>query len=409
VRQPDQPLAVGYVVNQYPKISHSFIRREIRALEARGVRVSRYSVRAAVDTLVDPADIEERSSTRVVLSSPVLEFATAAVGALRRPVRLLRALSLALQAGWKSERGLALHFVYLAEAAVVARWAEAERIGHLHAHFGTNSASVAMLAAALAAIPFSFTVHGPEEFDKVHAIALPLKLEQASFAVAISAYGRSQLLRWIPHGQWGKVCIVRCGVDARFLDSAARVGEPGRLLCVARLSEQKGLPVLIEACRLLKMRGVRFRMVIAGDGPLRDEIERQIRANDLGDVIDLLGWVDERRIIEETHAACGFVLPSFAEGLPVVLMESMALGKPVVTTWVAGIPELVAAGDSGWLCPPSDVEALAAAMQDLLTAPGERRYAMGARGREQVRLLHDVNRSAAALEDLFRHSVSAPR
>ncbi|MFO1091076.1 MAG: glycosyltransferase [Hyphomicrobiales bacterium] len=409
MKPPERPFSVGYVVNQYPKISHSFIRREIRALERRGVRVERYAVRRTGETLVDPADIEEQRLTRIVLAQKPIALLMALLSCLAQsPARVFAALKLAFKAGWRSERGMLLHLVYLVEAASIAQWAKADAVNHLHAHFGTNSATVAMLAGELASLPFSFTVHGPEEFDKVEAIALPLKMKRAAFVAAISDYGRSQLMRWIDASQWAKLQVVRCGIDETFLGRDATPCEGHRLLCIARLSEQKGLPILIAAADLLARRGVTFSLVVAGDGPLRQSLERQVASFGLRDRVTFLGWVDEARVAEELRAARGFVLPSFAEGLPVVLMEALALGKPVVSTWVAGIPELVRNGEVGWLVPPADAVALAAAMERLLSTPVEELAQIGAAGRIAVARLHDIDVSAGQLDALMRRKATAP-
>lgn len=393
---------VAYLINQYPKVSHTFIRREIAALEGLGVSVERWSIRAAPDELVDPADRAEAARTRVVLAEGGARVARAvAAEALRSPMRFLRALRLALRTGWRSSRGLLRHLAYLAEACVCSRWLRAAGIRHVHAHFGTNAATVAMLCSELGGSSFSFTVHGPEEFDMPAALSLAEKVRRAAFTVAISGFGRSQLLRHAPSEAWRRIHVVRCGVDASF---AARPSPPPaapRLVFIGRLCAEKGLLVLLDAAAQVRASGVALELVIGGDGPLRGELDTAIASRGLGDCVRVLGWCSEARVREEIAAARALVLPSFAEGLPVVLMEALALGRPVISTWVAGIPELVRAGENGWLVTAGDAGELAAAMRQALELRPEMLEQLGRAGMQRVHSRHDVRTEAAALRALL--------
>ena len=228
------------------------------------------------------------------------------------------------------------------EALVLAQWVIEQDVRHIHAHFGTNGAEVAMLCHLLTGIPYSFTVHGPDEFDRPEYLGLPEKVRHAAFVCVVSAFTSSQICRWIPPKEWPKIKLVRCGLDADFLmQRPASVGSRTQLLNVGRLSEQKGQLTLLSALAVLVREGVQFKMAIAGDGPLRPAIERKIRALGLQDHVELTGWLTNSQVRARLRAARALILPSFAEGLPVVLMEALALGRPVVTTYVAGIPELV--------------------------------------------------------------------
>jgi colanic acid/amylovoran biosynthesis glycosyltransferase len=238
-------LRVAYVVNRYPFVSHTFIRREILALERRGVEVERITVRHG--DVAGDEDRLERDRTRAVLSHGwILPVGTALATALRRPRRFAAAARLAL-ALWRGTGRLpAVHASYLVQACVVARWVRRLRVQHLHAHFGTNSADVAALAATLAEVPWSFTVHGPDEFDRPGQLNLAEKVRQASFVVVISSFGRSQVYRWVDHDQWSKVHVVRCGIDGAFRDATPTAPPAGhRLACIGRLSEQKGQELLV--------------------------------------------------------------------------------------------------------------------------------------------------------------------
>jgi glycosyltransferase involved in cell wall biosynthesis len=320
-----------------------------------------------------------------------------------QPASFARALSLAWKMSRHAERPLTVHLIYFAEACQIQLWLQAADIQHLHAHFGTNSAEVAMFVHALGGPPWSFTVHGPEEFDKAPLIGLSEKIRRCSFVVAISSFGRSQLFRMVEHGYWHKVKVVHCGLEPPFFSGNA-VAQPGsrRLICVGRLCEQKGQLLLIEAARLLSERGTDFELVLAGDGELRPEIDALIARYKLRSKIRVTGWVSGLQIRNELLASRALVLPSFAEGLPVAIMEAMALGIPVISTFVAGIPELVHAGEHGWLVPAGDVDALANAMQGCLDASDDTIKSFGDAAAIRARSRHNIEQEAAKLAALFR-------
>ena len=400
----------AYLVNQYPMVSHSFIRREIHALERLGLSVKRVAVRGWDSPLTDAQDEDERSRTSFLLR----EGGAALIGRLlataaSSPIRFLGALSLALKCARVSDKSLPHHLVYLAEACILLGWLKRGSVEHLHAHFGTNSAMVAMLTHRLGGPGFSFTVHGPEEFDKPHALALGEKVRRAAFVATVSSFGRSQLFRWVDHAQWDKIHVVRCGLEPAFHASSTPPPTPSstRLVCVGRLSEQKGQLLLMDAARVLKSRGVAFTLVLAGDGEMRGEVEAAIDRHGLHNEVRITGWISGARVREELLAARALVLPSFAEGLPVVIMEAMSLRRPVLSTFVAGIPELVRPGESGWLFPAGDVDALVEAMQECLQAPAEAIVRMGAAARERVLARHDVDTEAAKLALLFEQAIAA--
>jgi glycosyltransferase involved in cell wall biosynthesis len=407
----NEPVRVGYVLSEYPKVSHTFIRREILALEAEGIAVERLAIRASHDSLPDPVDRNETTRTRYVLGvGPAAILMALFRSILRDPTRFLRAFVLATKLGVRSERPLPVHWVYLAEAAVISRWVRELRIDHLHAHFGSNPTEVAMLASVLSGVPYSFTAHGTVETDNARAIGIAEKVARAAFVVAVSHYGRAQLFRWVGLEDWPKISVVRCGLGADFLDSPDSAPPDGRrLLVVGRLSAEKGHLVLLDAARVLRERRIDFELVIAGDGPLRSEVEARIAKANLRDRVSITGWVSSAEVIELLRSSRALVLPSFAEGLPVVLMEAFAMGRPVVATWVAGIPELVSNGSSGWLVPPGDVGRLADALEDCLRRSDEVVVAMGRVGQRAARELHDVRIEAAKLASMFRTTMSASR
>lgn len=399
-------MRVAYLINQYPKISHAFIRREILALEHRGVEVVRFAMRGWDAECVDTDDIEEQTRTRYVLRQGVGPLILASIGAaVRSPGRFLASLRLALDTGRWSDRPLLYHLVYLAEACRLVSWLKECGARHVHAHFGTNAAEVVMLARTLGGPPYSITIHGPEEFDKPHALNLGEKVRRSAFTVAITSFARSQIYRWIDRNHWPQVSVVHCGIEAGFHEGEhPRAPDALRLVCLGRLSPEKGQLLLIEAAALLAAKGLRFEITLVGDGPMRQTLEGSITARGLEDRIRLTGSISTERLRDELLRARALVLPSFAEGLPMVIMEAMALRRPILTTWIAGIPELVRDQIDGWLFPAGSVSALAAAMEDCLSRPVEEIWAMGESARTRVLERHSVEDQAMRLDELFERS-----
>ncbi|WP_085664783.1 glycosyltransferase [Pseudomonas sp. B5(2017)] len=399
-------MRIAYFINQYPKVSHSFIRREILALERQGVEVQRIALRGWDAELQDAEDSSEQARTRYVLQRGVKGLLAPSWQVLRaQPRRFFQALWLAMRLGLRADRAWPYHLVYLAEACQVLQWLKAGEAKHVHAHFGTNSTEVVMLANVLGGPAYSFTVHGPEEFDKPQFLHMGEKVRRAAFVAAVSSYGRSQLFRWVAHDHWAKVKVVHCGLERSFHELAP-VGVPTapRLVCVGRLCEQKGQLLLLEAARVLAARAIAFELVLAGDGEMRGQIEALIARHGLQQQVRITGWISSAQVREEILTARALVLPSFAEGLPVVIMEAMALRRPVLTTYVAGIPELVRPGENGWLFPAGAVDELAAAMADCLAQPAEALQRMGEAARQRVLQRHDIDTEAARLASYFKAS-----
>jgi glycosyltransferase involved in cell wall biosynthesis len=281
-------------------------------------------------------------------------------------------------------------------------------VRHVHAHFGTNGAEVAMLCHLLTGIPYSFTVHGPDEFDRPEYLGLPEKVKHAAFVCVVSSFTGSQICRWIPPKEWPKIKLVRCGLDADFLiQRPPSIVSKIHLVTVGRLSEQKGQLVLLSALAVLAREGMLFKMTIAGDGPLRPQLERSIRELGLEEQVELTGWLSNSQVRALIRGARALILPSFAEGLPVVLMEALALGRPVITTYVAGIPELVTDQTCGWIVPAGSVDQLARAIRQCLSAPDALIQTMGAVGRKRVLEQHDIAKECRKLGDLFRGTAIA--
>lgn len=394
---------ITYFVNQYPKVSHSFIRREILALERLGFIVQRVALRGWDEKVTDKDDLVEQGRTIHLLKGGLFPlFLAMARAILVAPVQFAGAMKMAFRLSRQSERSFLYHVIYLAEACLLLKQVRSFGSRHVHAHFGTNSTEVVMLCHVLGGPSFSFTVHGPEEFDKPQFIGLGEKIQRAAFVVAISSFGRSQLYRWIDYMQWPKVHVVHCGLEESF-HALEPVPAPdvARLVCVGRLCEQKGQLLLIQAMALLVQRGFAFELVLAGDGEMRAEIEVLIDRLDLRPLVRITGWISSDQVRNELLAARAMVLPSFAEGLPVVIMEAMALRRPVLTTSIAGVPELVRNEETGWLFPAGSVEDLAEAIGNCLSVPVATLHQMGSTAYERVLTRHSVDTEARKLASLF--------
>jgi colanic acid/amylovoran biosynthesis glycosyltransferase len=397
-------MIIAYLVNQYPKVSHSFIRREIAGVEAHGVTVKRYSIRSCADELIDPEDLKELDKTHLVLAEGAFKLLLSfALVALTRFPRWLKALKLTLQLGIRhSERGLVPHLAYLVEACRLLQLFNQAQVDHVHAHFGTNPTTVALLCRLLGGPTYSFTVHGPEEFDHPYELGLTEKIHHAAFVVAISSYGRSQLYRWCSYTDWPKIQIVHCGLDQSFASGdLAPISDIPNLVCVGRLCEQKGQSLLIEALKQLVDEGLNPHLTLVGDGDMRPQIEQLVHHYGLTGHVTITGWATSAQVRDHLINSRVMVLPSFAEGLPVVIMESLALGRPVISTYVAGIPELVEPGINGWLVIAGSVKDLAKAMQAALNLSPTRLQEMGKAGVTRVHQNHNVRVEAGKLVSLF--------
>lgn len=399
---------VGYLTNQYPKASHSFIRREIRALEELGWEVERYTMRIPHDEIVDAEDKQEAARTMSLVEAGMKAVgSTLARTALTRPADFARGLRGALRLARRSDVSLQRHLIYLAEASLLVQWARRDNIGHIHTHFGTNSAEVALLCELLDGPTYSLTIHGPEEFDRAPLLGIADKICHAQFVATVSSFGRSQACRLVPTHVWPRIHVVHCGLDDGWFE-----GEPEpiknrkNLVCVARLSEQKGHGILLAALREVAATGREFSMKLIGDGELRADVERLISEYGLIDQVEITGWCSEDEVKEAIANSIGFVLPSFAEGLPVVIMEALAAGRPVISTYVAGIPELVRPGESGWLVPAGSVDELVTAICELLDSPVEQLDRLGQSGRVAVAARHRATTEAGKLDRLFREALA---
>jgi glycosyltransferase involved in cell wall biosynthesis len=395
-------LRIAYMTGEYPRATDTFIQREVTALREAGVHVETLSIRRPAEKEnVDPYQQAERGRTRYVLpASPWKLFATHMGQFFRSPRRYLGALGTALFVRPGGVKALAWQMAYFAEAGLVAGHVRNHQLSHLHNHFSNSSCSVAMLAARMGGFTFSITMHGPMEFFEPKYWRIDEKIRRALFVCCISHFCRSQAMIFAPQEKWDRLHIVHCGVDLRQFDQPRRHGDGRRLLFVGRLSAVKGLPVLLETIALLKPDYPGLTLTLAGDGPDRAGLEQRAKDLGLADQIQFLGYQSQaqvRALLKETDV---FVMASFAEGVPVVLMEAMAGGVPVVATAVAGVRELVEDGISGFLVSPGDAQSLAERTAALLEDPALRQR-FGKAGRAEVEAEFNIATEAQRLVQIL--------
>lgn len=379
------PLRVAYMTGEYPRATDTFIQREVAALRASGVHVETLSVRRPSDKeIVGDETRAERERTHYLLPANPLQAAAAHARLLfKTPGRYFAALGLALSTRPPGLKALAWQAAYFLEAGLVARRLRDHDLSHLHNHFSNSSCSVAMIASALGGFTYSFTMHGPAEFYEPKYWRVDEKVRRAKFVACISHFARSQAMVFAPQEHWEKLHVVHCGVSPEQFAPVSHEGCGSRLLFVGRLAAVKGLPVLLEAVARLAKDRPGLMLIVAGDGPDRARLEAQARRLGITANVEFRGYQSQAQVRELLQKTDVFTMASFAEGVPVVLMEAMAAGVPVVATRIAGVPELVEDGVSGFLVPPGDAGAIADKVALLLDG-ADTRNRFGAAGRDKV-------------------------
>jgi colanic acid/amylovoran biosynthesis glycosyltransferase len=406
-----EKIRMAYLVSRYPAVSHTFILREVRQLRALGFEIHVASINSPDrdETGLTAEEREEKSATYYIKAHGPAGALIAHLATLAsRPIGYFRGMLHALRLGGWDLKGLLYGLLYFIEAVMIGRWMRSKALTHLHVHFATPASNVALIASRVFPITFSITVHGPDEFYDVSQYRLPQKITSASFICCIGAYARSQLMKLSPASEWGKFEISPLGVD-----SSAFAPRPFRenpeifdLICVGRLTPAKGQHILIAAIARLLKEGRSIRLRLVGDGPDRRSLEKMVDELGLGDHVIFEGAVNQDRIRSLYTQADLFVLASFAEGIPVVLMEAMAMEIPCVTTFITGIPELIRDGVDGILIQPSDDVELAKAIARLADDAMLRR-GIGEQGRKRVREKYDLARNTARLASIFERRLAA--
>jgi colanic acid/amylovoran biosynthesis glycosyltransferase len=401
-------VSIAYVISQYPTFNHTFVLREVRALRACGAKVQTISVRGPDRRReqLTTEEQEEMDTTLYVLAAGPLRILAAHMSTFaRRPSNYCAGLGMAIRLAGLDLSRFAAHMIAFAEAVAIGNWAARRGFRHLHTHFCTDAT---MLAARIFSLSFSMTIHGPDEFNDVVAFHLAEKVAKGRFACAISHFGKSQIMRASAWQDWSKIEYSYLGVDPAIFTPRPfrRSPDPFRILSVGRLAPAKGHHVLIAAITILVEEGRRVELLIAGDGPERRALEQHAADCGLGERVHFTGALPQpeiRALYQETDC---FALASFAEGIPVVLMEAMAMEIPCVTTWINGIPELIRHEIDGLLAPPSDVSTLARQIARLMddAALCER---LGRAGRCRVMEAFTLDKNAGHLAGIFERRLGA--
>jgi glycosyltransferase involved in cell wall biosynthesis len=399
------------ICSRYPAVSHTFIRREVRALRALGVDVSTFAVRrAAPEDALSAADREELATTHAILpAGPSLARAHLRA-LLRHPGAWAGTLLRAMRLSPGTPRGTLWQLFYFAEAVIL--WHELRRRGirHVHAHFADVSSDLALLATDLGnradggGWSWSLAMHGPAQLHGVREHRVAEKVADAAFTACVSDHLRSQLMLVTPPEQWPSLHLLRTGVDPELFKPNGRPRGSSRVLTVARLVPGKGIDVLLGALARLNGGGLAVEADVVGDGPDRERLAGRIRELGLDGRVRLHGPASQERVRELLAGATVFCLPSFSEGVPVVLMEAMASGVPVVATRITGVPELVEEERSGVLVPPGRADLLADALERVLRATPAERDEMGAAGRARVEAEFNTARSAERMLELLGYA-----
>jgi glycosyltransferase involved in cell wall biosynthesis len=402
----DPDIRIAYLVSQYPAISHTFILREVLALRKLGIGIVVASINS-VDRSAEMLTKEERDEVAQTFYVKQVPLHRVALEHLRTflssPIRYIQVLGFALRMGQFDLNRMLFGLFYFAEAVLLERWMRESHTTHLHVHFATPASTVGLIASRLTDASLSITVHGPDEFYDVTQYQLLNKIKGCSFLCAISKFASSQLMKLSPVEQWDKFEITPLGVDPEKFPPRPD-HEPNaqfEILCVGRLAPAKGQHILIRALALMVKNGADVRLRFVGDGPDRASLEDLAESAGVSARVFFEGSVNQDRIREFYNQADVFVLPSFAEGVPVVLMEAMSMELPCVTTRITGIPELIRDGIDGLLVAPSDHEELAHTIARLMTNPKLRRD-IGEAGRKRVISCYNLDTNTSRLAEVFR-------
>jgi colanic acid/amylovoran biosynthesis glycosyltransferase len=396
---------IAYLLHHFPRITDTFIKREIRSLQKSGIEICVISVWKPDGSDTTPEILSEWSDgTHFLLPISRLSIAKALFDSLARsPIQFLCTLSLAFSTSRPGFRGLAYQLFYFVEAVLAADVIRRKGIGHVHNHIGDQSGTVTMLAANLTKISYSITFHGWPVFFDAEGSRIREKVLRASFTRAISYFCQSQLMMFSGSNDPTRFKVVHCGLDLDKYRYRPPTEQISSVFCAARLSPEKGLDFLIHALKLLLAQGHDLQLRLAGDGPTREELARLADELKLSDRVHFLGFLNENEVIHELQNCDLFVLPSFVEGLPVSVMEAMAIGVPVIATNIAGTSELVEDGRSGLLVRPSDSRALADAIVRMIT-DYDFRLRAAELGRKKVVDEFDLVKESAKLNMVLRET-----
>jgi glycosyltransferase involved in cell wall biosynthesis len=407
----DAPVRMAYLLSQYPMLSMIFVIREVVQLRRLGFEIDVASINAADrgrEAMTETEAAEAARTWYVIPQGVRGALAAHARSIFERPAGYGRGLLMVLRLGRADLRRLLMNFIYFTEALMVGAWMRRSGHRHLHVHLAQQAATVGIFVKQVFGCGLSMTVHGPDEFYDARGQYLEEKVAAADFVCCISFFARSQLMKQSPHAHWSKLVVSRLGVDPEQFSPRRSASGDGvfEILCVGRLVPAKGQHLLVEAFGILKQSGRSARLRIVGDGIDRASLESLAAQLGIGSSVVFEGAVNQDRIRSLYERADCFCLPSFAEGIPVVLMEAMAMEIPCVTTRITGIPELIRSGVEGLLVAPSDVDGLVQALSSLLDDPDLGRR-LGRAGRSRVVSDYDLGANVDALAVIFRQRVAS--
>jgi colanic acid/amylovoran biosynthesis glycosyltransferase len=395
-------MRIGYFTNSYPRATDTFIQREVKGLRQRGIDVRTFSVRrTGADHDVGPEVMEEKRNTYYLLPIGPARLVLANISAfIRTPKRYLATFALALRTRQPGLRGFALQLAYFQEAVILGAECRRQGITHMHNHLGDNSGTVTLLLSKLIRVGYSITIHGPHIFFDPTHWALREKLKHSRFIACISHYCQSQMMLFSDRADWNRLQIVRCGVDVELFRYRKVSEKVRKLLYAGRLAVEKGLPVLFESLRMLADQGYDFELTLVGDGVDRLELEKLGKEFGISQRLIFAGYVSQDGVREYLQQSDIFILPSFAEGVPVSLMEAMACGVPVLATYVGGVAELIEPERTGLLVPPADSFALSKAIARYFD-DFDLRQQVSTLGRQKVATKFNLDMEVDKLAGLF--------
>jgi len=394
---------LAYFTNTYPRATDTFIRREVIGLRERGLDVLTFSVRkTGIEHDVDAEVISEKQNTHYLLPcSPITLIKCHLQAIFSEPKAYFTTLWLGLKTSRPGLKGHALQLIYFIEAILLASLVKEHKVEHLHNHLGDNSGTVTLLAAKFAGITYSISIHGPHIFfDGLHW-ALDVKTANSSFISCIGHFCTSQMMLYTNKQDWNKFKIIRCGIDPEQFKYREPSKNIKKLVYVGRLSAEKGVPVLFDSLQLLQSKEYDFELTLLGDGDDRKRLEAAAIEYGINNKVNFAGFVDQKTIADTLQSSDIFVLPSFAEGIPVALMEAMAMGVPVIATYVGGIAELVIDKITGQMVYPSDKEGLANAIAYYIDNPDKCKE-ISKRAREKVVSEFNIDNQVDKLAHLLK-------
>lgn len=407
---PGSGAKLGYLISQYPALNHTFILHEVRSLRRAGFDVHTVSVRRPdrpLDKLSAEETDEQRRTFAIFGAGPWHAAVTNLKVLLQHPLRYCRGLWFAWRLSRGTPRLLVSYTFYFLEAVVAGEYFRRHGVAFVHTHF---SSTVLLILARVFPIRYSLTVHGSGEFDDVVGFHMAEKVAGASFVATISHYGSSQVMRASDPAHWHKVNVLPLGIDLQtFAPRTPRqrtADDPFRLVFVGRLAPAKAPHMLVDAVDTLRSQGRNVELTVVGDGPTRAALESYIASRGLKSWVHLVGACNHDRVADYYAQSDAFVLTSFAEGVPVVLMEAMAMELPCVSTWITGIPELIDNGTEGLLVPPASPQHIVTAVQRLMDDPALA-LRVGRQGRSKITNSYDLARNVERLAFVFRQQLPA--